>query len=282
MSDLASLKDSIDKLTDDVNRKLSGLTDRIDALEHHSPGIGYSAPYRGSEANDSSHAFSGSTPNNPVVETTPAPSPTHAQASSSAAEDFEAVFTHIKTQVSHVSIQKDLDISNSKKNIRRPDHGTIDILSKSGTYSATALKVLASYRDGDSVESLINYLYYIHMAHIRYLQEKRNGIAVRGGFNNDLAANIFDMVQNNTLHLDARGMQNLQIAAQLAAPFQRAQPASNKQNNSFKQNFFNKSRDQRDKFDKFGSRQFPSRNNSRQAGQTNNGTDSSERQSDNS
>ena len=71
--------------------------------------------------------------------------------------------------MSNISLDKDLKRSSAKKNIKKDDRSTIDVLGKCDSYATTSLKILASFRDTDSVEALLNYLYYINIAQIRYL-----------------------------------------------------------------------------------------------------------------
>ena len=116
-------------------------------------------------------------------------------------------------------MNKDLEVSSAKKNIKKPDHTAVDITGKCGSYSSTSLKVLASFKPGDNVEELVSYLYYINMAQTRYLQGQKNSLAVKGGFN-PTTATVFDMLQNNTLRLNEEGKQNLETAARLSATMQ--------------------------------------------------------------
>ena len=204
---------------------------------------------------------------------TPALSPTQQSDSCSASEDFETQFAHIRSSVSNISLNKDLEVSSAKKSIKKPDHTAVDILGKCGSYAATSLKVLASYKEGNSVEELMTYLYYINMAQIRYLQAQKNSLAVKGGFNPNTAS-VFDMLQNNTLKLNEQAVNNLETAARLSAVMQpTGNQAPHKSGPYGRQNYRNNNQ-QQDTFSAMASRSFPGKKSQHAKTQ---GSDSSEK-----
>ena len=108
----------------------------------------------------------------------------------------------MKDSVSKVSLDADYEVASTKKNIKRQDHTAVDIIGKCGGYAGTTLKVLAAFdKDTDSIDGLVNYVFMISLAQVRYLQTKYGTLAVKGNFDEG-TSKMYDMLENNSLKLN--------------------------------------------------------------------------------
>ena len=101
----------------------------------------------------------------------------------SATEDAETQYGYVKDSVSKVTLDKDFEVPSVKRNIKRQDHTAVDIIGKCGGYASTTLKLLAAFdKESDSLDTLVNYVYMITLAQVRYLQTKYGAMSVKGNF----------------------------------------------------------------------------------------------------
>ena len=269
---IKSVNDSLSKdiiaVRDGLSGDLANFNERLDALE-------------GEHQNFSTNQQAGDLPQNKGSLSNPRAFSSHAlhgaalspaNASASASEDIETQYSRVKDLVSRTSIDKDYDVPSAKKNIKKPDHSAVDIISKCGGYSTTALKVLATFNpESDCIEELVTYLYTISVAQVRYLQNKYGTMSVKGNFD-DSTSRMFDMLENNSLRLNERAQGHLETAARLSAvrvnTGQQTQQPQQQQRNHYngryegrynnKNNNFNQYRNQ-DNYSNFSKKQFPPR-----------------------
>ena len=153
-----------------ISKDINGLSDRIEVLENHKqfpPSFGASSETPVSDNKGNRPPTVTSWSNGPNQS---APGPTDPV--SAAAEDPQGVFQKIKDSVSKISLNSEFKVPDAKKGIKRQDHTAVEIIGKCGKYSETLMKVISSFQSGDSVDELVNYIFYIAFAQTRYLQER--------------------------------------------------------------------------------------------------------------
>jgi hypothetical protein len=72
--------------------------------------------------------------------------------------DSQEDFQSIKDSVQKIKLPADLKISESKQGIRREDQQTLAVISRNARYAETTLKLLSTFDDGTSNESVDNKL----------------------------------------------------------------------------------------------------------------------------
>ena len=196
-----------------------------------------------------------------------------------ATEDAETQYSFVKDSVSKVSLDTDYEVASTKKNIKRQDHTAIDIIGKCGGYAGTTLKVLAAFdKDTDSVDGLVNYMYMISLAQVRYLQTKYSALAIKGNID-ESTSKMYDMLENNSLKLNERAYNHLETAAKLSSirQPQASQSQQNQQGKFNQQGRFNQQRRNnyqgsnqqgrnQDTYSNFANKQFPAKKHNSQDG----------------
>ena len=131
--------------------------------------------------------------------------------------DLQAEFAAIKDAVSKVKLPSDHRLNDQKRGIKRKDHQTLQVISKSARYVETGFKLLGTLSPGKLLTlDDYNHLYHVHLAHIRFLQDEYAALVVQGKFNPD-TAQLFRAIQTNTSGLSTTALQDLKLASSLTA-----------------------------------------------------------------
>ena len=125
----------------------------------------------------------------------------------------------------------------------------------------------------DSLDTLVNYVYMITLAPVRYLQARYGAMSVKGNFD-DTTSKMYDMLENNSLKLSEKSYGHLATAAKLSSLCQPPQNQfQNNQQGRLKNqqgtgNRFNQRKNNyqggcqgrnQDAFSRFANKQFPQR-----------------------
>ena len=223
MSELSHFMERFESSMKDVKESLCRLDDRLSSVES-----------RNSDSRHTARQFSpplGDDREHPRNRGHTRPDDLHLAAlgpagpEAGAAEDYQGIYYKIRDSVNKTTLQAEYKVPDAKKGIKKPDHGAVEIIGKCGKYAETIVKLLAAFREDDSVEDLANNVFFVAVAQIKYLQERYGAVAIRGTFDSS-TADIFDRLQNNSLNLDTKGLKNLDTAAKLAVVKQQTVPAN--------------------------------------------------------
>jgi len=94
--------------------------------------------------------------------------------------------------------------------IKHDDQPLVNVLSKSGRYLETVLKLLSQTQDGDQLD--FEPIIMVLVAHIQYLQEEFAALLVKGCFDNN-TAQLFKALQKGTMGFKELCLQNVRVAA---------------------------------------------------------------------
>ena len=155
--------------------------------------------------------------------------------SSSAAscvKDIQGNFAAIKDAYQYVKLPSDLRLNENRSGIRREDQGEFNLISKSARYIETLFKILSqadevvaedseSEQNSEHVSRILDQIFTINLAHMRYIQEQYSNFIVQGTFD-PTTSKIFRQLQRQSSGLSSEAIDTLHKAAGLAAVANRA------------------------------------------------------------
>lgn len=214
---LVKLEEKIDILTKTVE-ELS-----VQALEQNrnQPDQAVLENPSSSPAQQNDAATAGSTVNNAKI------------ASSSAAscvKDIQGNFAAIKDAYQYVKLPSDLRLNENRSGVRREDQGEFNLVSRSARYIETLFKLLSqadgvvaeeSEQTSEHVSRILDQIFTINLAHMRYIQEQYSNFIVQGTFD-PTTSKIFRQLQRQSSGLSSEAIDTLHKAAGLAAVANRA------------------------------------------------------------
>lgn len=129
-------------------------------------------------------------------------------------DQIQEQFNGIRASVDKVILPPYLKLHDSRSGVKRDDQQALNVISKCGRYTETALKILSQVKDDESfdVKPLITTL----TANINYLQEEYATLLVKGRFD-DQTAQLFRSLQKGNSGFDSRSINNVRIAAELSS-----------------------------------------------------------------
>ena len=131
--------------------------------------------------------------------------------------DTQGEFQSLKDSLNKVKLPADVKLNDSRQGIKRTDQPLLNILSKCGRYSETAIKLLCTLEAGTELtQGTLDNLFLIQHAQIKYLQEEYASLLVSGQFDSS-TAKIFRSLQKNTSGFDHDSLETLRAAATLSA-----------------------------------------------------------------
>ena len=132
--------------------------------------------------------------------------------------EIQDSFDCIKSSYEKIVLPNALKLHDSRSGIKRDDQTALNILSKSGRYTETALKWLAvaQQKQEDNEPIDLSTLYTILGAHINFLQDEFSALLVKGRFDNS-TAQLFRSLQKGNSGFDSRSIGNVRIAAELSS-----------------------------------------------------------------
>ena len=154
-----------------------------------------------------------------------------------AAADIQKEFESVRDSVAKITLPPWLKVHDSQAGIKQENKQALKILSKSARYTETGLKLLSSFhKDEDTntfvlTEEDIGALYTTLSAESYYLQSEYSNIVVKSSFD-DETSKIFQSLENNTAAFSGQALQNVRIAAELAAISGRTQTRYNRGSSS--------------------------------------------------
>jgi len=131
-------------------------------------------------------------------------------------------FNVIKLSVDKVVLPPYMKLHDTRSGIKRDDQPLVNILSKSGRYVETVLKLLSQTQDGAQLDC--DPIIEVLIAHIQYLQEEFAALLVKGRFD-DNTAQLFKALQKGTSGFNDSCLQNVRVAAELSSIATRYPPS---------------------------------------------------------
>lgn len=195
---------SVDALTDLVNKlaaaqlstedKLQTLTNSVDTLVRHNA--------------DSQGPAAGNT-RSPTPATPVGP-------------ELQNLARQVQDKYKSVTLDSNHKLHEDRAGVRREDQKTLNVISRSGRFVETGLKIIQSANNPESDGTLssdkASELYTVLLAHLAYLQDEYGCVFV-GSLGDQTTAKIFRQLRKNTSALPSDAIADLRAAAQVAASF---------------------------------------------------------------
>lgn len=158
------------------------------------------------------------------------------QATAYTLKDVQGEFAAVKDAYQSVKLPSDLRLNESRTGIRRQDQGEFNLIAKSARYIETVFKVLSqadcarseseSGTQAGHISSLVlDQIFAINLAHLRYIQEQYSNFVVQGTFD-PTTSKLFRQLQRQSSGLSGEAIDTLHKAAGLAAAANRAAAVS--------------------------------------------------------
>ncbi|KAH3817145.1 hypothetical protein DPMN_118673 [Dreissena polymorpha] len=128
--------------------------------------------------------------------------------------DIQERFNVIKNSVEKIELPPHMKLHDSRTGITREDQPVLNILSKSGRYVDTILKLLSRAQEGEDLD--LDPIVSVLLAHIQYLQEEFTACLVKGKID-DSTAQLFRALQKGTSGFTDSCLQNVRVAAELSS-----------------------------------------------------------------
>ena len=124
---------------------------------------------------------------------------------------------------------QDLKLDDSKQGIKRGEQSKSNIIIESASYAETLMKILLTVKPEEPIsEHLLNDLFVVNEAHIRYLQEERALVLVNSSLGENVGG-IYRHLCRNTSAFPPEALDALTAAVSLSAanqqPHRTHQPA---------------------------------------------------------
>ena len=158
------------------------------------------------------------------------PEPKQFTAGNAGSAEIQESFNAIKSTVDKVTLPPHMKLHDSRAGIKREDQPLLNVLSKSGRYVETILKLFSRAQEGEDLD--IEPIVTVCLAHIQYLQEEYAACLVKGRFD-DNTAQLFKALQKGTSGFTDSCLQNVRVAAELSSIANRY-PSNNTRYNSFR------------------------------------------------
>ncbi|KAH3781522.1 hypothetical protein DPMN_159352 [Dreissena polymorpha] len=135
------------------------------------------------------------------------PSPEHNKfTTGNSGYDIQERFNVIKNSVEKVMLPPHMKLHDSRTGIKREDQPVLNILSKSGRYVETMLKLLSRAHKGEDLD--LDPIVSVLLAQIQYLQEEFVTCLVKGKFD-DSTSQLFRALQKGTSGFTDSSLQNV-------------------------------------------------------------------------
>ena len=137
------------------------------------------------------------------------------------AADIYKEFEAIKDSVSKIVLPPWLKVNDSPAGVKQENKHALKILSRSARFTETALKLLSTFSKSEDnsytlTEDDVNALFIILSASSNFLQSEYANIVVKSSFDEE-TSRLFNNLENNTAAFSDKSLQNIRIAAELAA-----------------------------------------------------------------
>lgn len=135
--------------------------------------------------------------------------------------EIQRDFERIRDSLSRIPLPNNLRVHDTSTGIKSDCRPQLKIIQKSARFAETALKLLASL-DSPTPTTLsydnvdINNLYTVLKAQISFLQAEYSNLVVRSTFN-DETSRLFRSLEASSSSFNERSLQNIRVAAELAA-----------------------------------------------------------------
>lgn len=167
-------------------------------------------------------------------------------ATGASATDINKEFEAIKDSVSKIVLPPYLKINDSPAGVKQEYRHALKLLSKSARFTETGLKLLSTFNKSGNCYNLteddINALFITLSASSHYLQAEYANIVVKSSFDEE-TSRLFSNLENNSATFNDKSLQNIRIAAELAAVSNKSnlrRPARNSyQHMGFRSNYSN-------------------------------------------
>ena len=147
------------------------------------------------------------------------------------AADIQRDFERLRDSLARIPTPPGLKVSDSSNGIKQECRPALKVLSKCARFAETGLKVLSQIpadRDSESVtvdKNDLESVFVVLAAQINFLQSEYAALVVRSTFNED-TSRMFRSFENNQGSFNEASLQNVRIAAELAAAQARFSPHS--------------------------------------------------------
>lgn len=131
-------------------------------------------------------------------------------------DDIQQEYAVIRDSVSRVKLPSSYKLTDTRRGIRRNDLAAYNVVSRSGRYVETTLKLSGTLTPDAVSQDDLNDLMTVQLAHLRYLEDEYATLVVRGT-HSPQTVQIFRTLQSNTSGLAPRHVETLRTASQLSA-----------------------------------------------------------------
>lgn len=223
---IAKIMSSIDEKLDALSASLSGLNDRLSALEEERVSLEDSSAKQ--KVNKQNHATHGhvdpgqadvSKVNGAEAISQPRfeVSPTHHNdAVVSTADYLQEEFNAIKDTLGSVKLPADQKLCESRAGINRSEQPVLNIISKCGRYVETALKWVGIQEPRQVTQNDLLMLHTVLLANLRYLQSEYQSLLVTSNFDRE-TSRFFRTLQKDSSHFSDESLKNLRAAVEVAS-----------------------------------------------------------------
>ncbi|GFO30047.1 reverse transcriptase [Plakobranchus ocellatus] len=137
------------------------------------------------------------------------------------AADIQRDFERIRDSLVRIPVPTGLKVSDSSVGIKQECRPTLKILSNCARYGETGLKILSQIADepGETInvkKSDLDSIFVTLAAEVNFLQSEFAALVVKSTFNED-TSRIFRSFENNQGSFSETSLQNVRVAAELAA-----------------------------------------------------------------
>ena len=139
------------------------------------------------------------------------------------AADINRDFDRLRSSLTKLPVPNELNVNDSPVGVKQESKGALKILSKCARHAETGIKVLSKINKEPSEEGKVEVnieeldsLFIVFASQIAFLQQEYANIIVKSTFN-DETARIFRSFENNASAFNPSALQNVRVAAELAA-----------------------------------------------------------------
>ena len=129
-------------------------------------------------------------------------------------------FESVKDSVARIALPPWLKIHDTQSGIRQEHKATLKVISKCARFTETGIKLLSTFQKEDGKFTLseddIGALYTTFSAQAYYLQAEYSSLVVKSAFD-DETSRLYQSLENNTSAFSRQSLDNIRIAAELAA-----------------------------------------------------------------
>ena len=141
------------------------------------------------------------------------------------AADIQRDYERLRDSLNRTPVPEGLKVYDNSIGIKKEDKHALKILSKCARYTETALKIVSSITAEDIPNS--DCIFTCLAAEINFLQSEYTSLVVKSTFDTE-TERIFRQFENNSTTFSDISLQNVRVAAELAAVSNRGQSSTNR------------------------------------------------------